>query len=350
MFVSIGFYSFVFVGKVKAVQVQAFFCAMQQWTPNGDFDEYLKVLGLQTLIMQTNVSRTFPSQKVQEKHPDSYAVNRTPNTKAQDYMEALADFRKDDDVFIPMDSLSSNNAATAHKAADEMKAVGSRVLFGTSIFDYADFGAHHLSPNCTMPQPNHNVQTYHRAKSNFPREVSAKPMDYATVTKLPPSHFKSHIAGSGVSSTVLSNRTKVNDTNVASRINPAKLSSTADQMPSRVRTLNGATIVNGINLNNLKFVKPAPQCVNWNEKRHRIDQPNCRLWHPRELCKYYPNCTLTADVCGFGHPFCGEYCRCDPNKRSLQENHRFMPLHLQEAMVYMKPGNNNKTSKTPHRA
>lgn len=166
-----------------------------------------------------------------------------------------------------------------------MKAVGSRVLFGTSIFDYADFGAHSLLPNCTKPQPNHNVKTYHRAKSNFPREVSPKPMDYATVTKLPPSHFRSHIADSGVSSPVQSNRTKMNDINVVSRINPAKLSYIADQMPSRVRTLNGATIVNGINLNNLKFVKPAPQCVKWDEKRHRIDQPNCRLWHPRELCK-----------------------------------------------------------------
>lgn len=45
--------------------------------------------------------------------------------------------------------------------------------------------------------------------------------------------------------------------------------------------------------------------------------------------RYYPKCTLTAEVCGFGHPFCGEICYCAPKKRSLQKNHRIV-LYLPE--------------------
>ncbi|KAF7633334.1 hypothetical protein Mgra_00007216 [Meloidogyne graminicola] len=85
--------------------------------------------------------------------------------------------------------------------------------------------------------------------------------------------------------------------------------------------INGRSIVNGINLNSLKFVKPARQCPRWDKPKHRIEEPNCPLWHPRERCQYYPRCRLTAEVCGFGHPFCGEYCDCAPEKRSLQMNH-----------------------------
>lgn len=45
------------------------------------------------------------------------------------------------------------------------------------------------------------------------------------------------------------------------------------------------SIVNGINLNSLKFVKPARQCPKWDKPKHRIDEPNCPLWHPRERCQ-----------------------------------------------------------------
>lgn len=43
------------------------------------------------------------------------------------------------------------------------------------------------------------------------------------------------------------------------------------------------------------------------------------------MLRYYPKCTLSAEVCGFGHPFCGEYCMCGPTERSLQKNHRAAP-------------------------
>lgn len=46
-----------------------------------------------------------------------------------------------------------------------------------------------------------------------------------------------------------------------------------------------SSIVNGINLNSLKFVKPARQCPKWDKPKHRIDEPNCPLWHPRERCQ-----------------------------------------------------------------
>lgn len=46
------------------------------------------------------------------------------------------------------------------------------------------------------------------------------------------------------------------------------------------------------------------------------------------MFRYYPKCTLTAEVCGFGHPFCGEICQCEPKKRSLQKNHQIIPLNL----------------------
>lgn len=55
---------------------------------------------------------------------------------------------------------------------------------------------------------------------------------------------------------------------------------------NKTQILNGATIINGVNLANLKFVKPASQCFYWKDQQHRINQPNCKLWHPRELCKF----------------------------------------------------------------
>lgn len=70
-----------------------------------------------------------------------------------------------------------------------------------------------------------------------------------------------------------------------------------------------------------KFSKPAPQCIHWNNPKHRLDFP-CRFWHPREQCRYYPNCTNTADECGFAHPFCGDFCHCPKGKRDPQKNHR----------------------------
>lgn len=33
-----------------------------------------------------------------------------------------------------------------------------------------------------------------------------------------------------------------------------------------------------------KFSKPAPQCIHWNNPKHRLDFP-CRFWHPREQCR-----------------------------------------------------------------
>ncbi|MCP9260688.1 hypothetical protein DINM_004070 [Dirofilaria immitis] len=70
-----------------------------------------------------------------------------------------------------------------------------------------------------------------------------------------------------------------------------------------------------------KFNKPAPQCIHWNNPKHRLDFP-CRFWHPREQCRYYPHCSNTADECGFAHPFCGDFCRCPKGKRDPQKNHR----------------------------
>lgn len=301
---------------------------------DSDFDEFLKVLGLQTLIMQSNSPRINSHLPQQSKYSETQ-MNRTPNTKARDYVEALADFRKDDgnDIFIPMDSLKSSEF---YKAANEGKAVGSRAILGASVFDYADFKTDIMPTNYAKPQSVNDFLTTYRVKGNFPREGTSKQLDYASVAKLHPSHGSSCGQSNNRADSGTCNQLKFQ---------------TVREAPKKIRTLNGATIVNGINLNNLKFVKPAPQCFKWDDKNHRSDQPNCRLWHPRELCKYYPNCTLTADVCGFGHPFCGEYCRCEPKNRSLQENHRFMPLHLHEAkdLVNEKTGNNNKNSLTTHR-
>lgn len=72
-----------------------------------------------------------------------------------------------------------------------------------------------------------------------------------------------------------------------------------------------------------KFNKPAPQCIHWNNPKHRLDFP-CRFWHPREQCRYYPKCSNTADECGFAHPFCGDFCRCPKGKRDPQKNHRII--------------------------
>lgn len=102
--------------------------------------------------------------------------------------------------------------------------------------------------------------------------------------------------------------------------------------------------VNGVNLNSLKFVKPAPQCPKWDKPKHRkelhphyllnylntyqkipgIEEPHCPLWHPRVVCQYYPNCQLTAEVCGYAHPFCADVCKCDSKNRSLQKNHNIV--------------------------
>ncbi|KHN83056.1 hypothetical protein Tcan_12748 [Toxocara canis] len=72
-----------------------------------------------------------------------------------------------------------------------------------------------------------------------------------------------------------------------------------------------------------KFSKPAPQCIHWNNPKHRLDFP-CRFWHPREQCRYYPNCSSTADECGFAHPFCADFCHCPKAKRDPQKNHRIL--------------------------
>nr|CAD2153865.1 unnamed protein product [Meloidogyne enterolobii] len=130
-------------------------------------------------------------------------------------------------------------------------------------------------------------------------------------------------------SQILSPRSKWFDRNIRSPVNAKEI----EGGPK----INGRSIVNGINLNSLKFVKPARQCPRWDKPKHRIDEPNCPLWHPRERCQYYPRCRLTAEVCGFGHPFCGDFCDCAPEKRSLQLNH--MPR---------KEGNNNEKTTRPN--
>ncbi|CAJ0919910.1 unnamed protein product, partial [Mesorhabditis belari] len=69
-----------------------------------------------------------------------------------------------------------------------------------------------------------------------------------------------------------------------------------------------------------RFRKPAPQCVFWENRRHR-QETGCTLWHPRESCRFYPTCAHQARDCGFAHPFCGPRCECLPTKRNPQMNH-----------------------------
>lgn len=77
------------------------------------------------------------------------------------------------------------------------------------------------------------------------------------------------------------------NTNLKADINSQNLNIKKEEKPyNKPRILNGATIINGVNLANLKFVKPAPQCFYWENHQHRIEKLNCRLWHPRELCKF----------------------------------------------------------------
>ncbi|KHN84350.1 hypothetical protein Tcan_06859 [Toxocara canis] len=42
------------------------------------------------------------------------------------------------------------------------------------------------------------------------------------------------------------------------------------------------------------------------------------------ICSYYPNCSSTADECGFAHPFCADFCHCPKGKRDPQKNHRIL--------------------------
>nr|CAD2208020.1 unnamed protein product [Meloidogyne enterolobii] len=78
-------------------------------------------------------------------------------------------------------------------------------------------------------------------------------------------------------SQILSPRSKWFDRNIRSPVNAKEI----EGGPK----INGRSIVNGINLNSLKFVKPARQCPRWDKPKHRIDEPNCPLWHPRERCQ-----------------------------------------------------------------
>uniref|UniRef100_A0A915E0Z8 Uncharacterized protein n=1 Tax=Ditylenchus dipsaci TaxID=166011 RepID=A0A915E0Z8_9BILA len=171
-------------------------------------------------------------------------------SKANEYFAALADFRRndEDDVFVPMDPVF-------HSQNQLLRCL-----------------------QCSVP-----VQRLLVPELCIPRILSPLSMLVPIVAS---------------SMTMLSTTTL----SVNMSKPPPLPTSIASSASGRLRTLNGATVVNGINLANLKQ-----------------EQPNCRLWHPRELCKYYPKCTLTAEVCGFGHPFCGIYCECDPKKRSLQK-------------------------------
>ncbi|CAJ0581461.1 unnamed protein product, partial [Mesorhabditis spiculigera] len=77
---------------------------------------------------------------------------------------------------------------------------------------------------------------------------------------------------------------------------------------------------NGLEFTREPFRKPAPQCVLWEQKHHR-NETGCTLWHPRQTCRFYPHCAHEANNCGFGHPFCGGKCYCDPVDRDPQLNH-----------------------------
>lgn len=113
------------------------------------------------------------------------------------------------------------------------------------------------------------------------------------------------------------------------------------QLMSKLISKN-PTFVNGVNLNSLKFVKPAPQCPKWDKPKHRFDEPHCPLWHPRVICTYYPSCQLTAEICGYAHPFCGPICKCDPSNRSLQKNHNILTeSKLKQSDMVQKPPSQN---------
>ncbi|KAL3116227.1 hypothetical protein niasHT_004398 [Heterodera trifolii] len=87
----------------------------------------------------------------------------------------------------------------------------------------------------------------------------------------------------------------------------------------RSKSIRKRQFVNGIHL---KFIKPASQCPNWDKPNHRKDEPGCTLWHPKAPCYFYPNCRLTADLCGFAHPFCAKNgCKCGSIGQSPQLNH-----------------------------
>lgn len=89
-------------------------------------------------------------------------------------------------------------------------------------------------------------------------------------------------------------RNKWFDKNIRSTVN-AKETEGGPRINGRLRFVVKSTkhyifiylrsIVNGINLNSLKFVKPARQCPRWDKPKHRIEEPNCPLWHPRERCQ-----------------------------------------------------------------
>uniref|UniRef100_A0A914VJQ9 NYN domain-containing protein n=1 Tax=Plectus sambesii TaxID=2011161 RepID=A0A914VJQ9_9BILA len=74
------------------------------------------------------------------------------------------------------------------------------------------------------------------------------------------------------------------------------------------------------------FQKPAMQCFHWDNPQH-LNQGayECKFWHPRERCRFYPNCMMGADACGYAHPFCGVYCECESSNRDAQKNHRLNP-------------------------
>ncbi|CAJ0592069.1 unnamed protein product [Cylicocyclus nassatus] len=74
-----------------------------------------------------------------------------------------------------------------------------------------------------------------------------------------------------------------------------------------------------------KFRKPAPQCPQWEDRHHRINN-NCPLWHPYKMCLFYPNCRSTALDCGYAHPFCSEdECECAEDAKDPQLNHWIGP-------------------------
>ncbi|VDK85802.1 unnamed protein product [Litomosoides sigmodontis] len=149
----------------------------------------------------------------------------------------------------------------------------------------------------------YNIAEYVNEYPPLPTAGSGIPLCYSAVVK-------------GIKPSSNNNKPSFKPIKECSSVIPQRNTSSVSTTPSQMSQWDQMTIERGG-----KFSKPAPQCIHWNNPKHRLDFP-CRFWHPREQCRYYPNCSNTADDCGFAHPFCGDFCRCPKGKRDPQKNHR----------------------------
>uniref|UniRef100_A0A158PAE7 C3H1-type domain-containing protein n=1 Tax=Angiostrongylus cantonensis TaxID=6313 RepID=A0A158PAE7_ANGCA len=84
-----------------------------------------------------------------------------------------------------------------------------------------------------------------------------------------------------------------------------------------------------------KFRKPAPQCPQWEDRHHRVNN-NCPLWHPYKMCLFYPNCRSTALDCGYAHPFCSENeCDCTEENKDPQLNHWTGTIRSRSSVLFL---------------